>query len=46
MEYKPLLTTPTWTTVLTIPGTGGLITTNPPIPNPVSPTRFYRVRAQ
>jgi uncharacterized repeat protein (TIGR01451 family) len=46
MEYKPLLTSPTWIPVLTNAGTGGIITTNPPIPNPVSPTRFYRVRAQ
>ncbi len=46
MEYKPLLTTLTWTTVLTTNGTGSIITAIPPIPSPVSPTRFYRVRAQ
>jgi uncharacterized repeat protein (TIGR01451 family) len=45
-DYKPLLTTPTWTPVATNDGTGGIVTFTPPIPNPNSPTRFYRVRAQ
>ena len=46
IDYKPLLTTPTWTPVLTNTGTGGIMTTTPPIPSPTSPTRFYRLRAQ
>ena len=46
LDYKPLLTTPTWTPVLTNAGTGGILTIVPPTNNPVSPTRFYRLRAQ